>query len=111
MSDATGKELKALDIFCTAFLQLGKEGTVPYGARWQACLCLLNKATAKILILGDENARLREALNHIKDMQTFGYIVLGEEATGKMTAALAGEPKDLGPMHPGLPSEKVEVAR
>ena len=58
-----------------------------------------------------EIARLREALNHIKDMQTVGYIVLGEEATGKMTAALAGEPKDLGPMHPGLPSEKVEVAR
>jgi hypothetical protein len=35
------------------------------------------------------NQQLLEALKHIMKMQTFGYIVLGEEATTKARAAIA----------------------
>lgn len=46
-------------------------------------LCDATPPAAKI------NQQLLEALKHIMKMQTFGYIVLGEEATTKAKAAIA----------------------
>lgn len=58
--------------------------TIGKVAAWEAWQAALQSGEAVV----DVNQQLVEALKHIMKMQTFGYIVLGEEATTKARKAL-----------------------